>query len=204
MQARIDNATGAVIEWGAVDFVAAPGQSIVPITDPGSFPEGVPNRYVRVTSGFFVAMTLAERHAVNLTIPQRRRQRVQHAGEVTVNTNESASGGGWGDVIGLTTAEPLLSGSYEILCGFELGLVDSSGLHTSQAQLRIDSVEVALWQNARSAYNRNQYVATHVYVTGSMPTFQLRIRRLGPGPGTARARRASIVIVPSPAIDTEL
>ena len=204
ISARINNATGAVLEWGAAALVAGLGETVVPIVDPGSFPEGEPNRYVKVVAGLFFPMTLPERAAVNLAIPQRRAQRVMHVTEVMVNTNETDPGGGWGDLIALTTAQPLLAGTYEIRLGFELALVMNSIAHTAQAQLEVDGVEVGTWNNSRQAYNRCQYQDSLVFATGATPAFRLRIRRFGGGAGTARARRASLVLLPAAPILVEL
>lgn len=204
ISARINTATGAVLEWGAAALVAGPGETIVSIANPESFPEGHPNRYVKVVAGLFSPMTLPERAAVDRAIPQRRVQRVRHLAEVTVSTNETDAGGGWGNVIALTHAQPLIAGSYQVACGFELALVTGSALHTAQAQLQVDGAEVATWHNPRQAYNRCEYHDTVLHVTGAAPTFRLRIRRLGGGLGTARARKATIMLIPAAPILAEL
>jgi len=204
MNALINNATGAVLEWGAVDYVAGPGQSVATIDDAGSFPQDTPNRYVKVVSGLFVAMSPGERVAVDLTIPQRRAQRVTEPLEIQVSTNETGSGGGWGDVIAPISAQPLLAGAYQCVCGLELALLANSATHTAQARLMLNGVEVATWQNPRSAYTRFQFQDALLFATGAAPTLALQIRRFGPGAGTARARRASIVLYPAAPILAEL
>jgi hypothetical protein len=203
--ALIHDATGAVLAWGYSAFLPDAGQSVVIVTDPATYPTGgVPSLYVKVVSGLFAAMTPAEIAAVNLAIPQRRPQRVAHDPEVTAVTNQMDPGGGWVDVIGLTTAEPLLPGTYQIVCGFELAMVASSAVHTGQCRLQVEGIEVATWQNPRSAYNRCQYVETFVFELGETPSFRLQLRRFGGGVGVARARKASIVIYPSEPISAEL
>jgi hypothetical protein len=206
INALIHNATGSVLEWGAVQYVAGPGQSVVVIIDPGSFPEGEQNRYVRVAGGLFVAMTPAERAAVNLAIPQRRAQRVAHAAQVIIATGEGAPGGGWGNVIAPTTLEPLVGGAYQLVCGFELGLGVDSPSHAAQARLHVSGTEVGTWVTTRAAYTRFQLLDTFVYATGARPIVRLQIRRLGtPAPAAvARARRASIVLYPAMPILAEL
>jgi hypothetical protein len=204
INALIHNATGSVLEWGTVEYVPAAGQSVVQVFDASTFPEGEPNIYVKVLGGFFMAMNALERRAVNLAIPQRRPQRVLHEDEELVTTNETSPGGGWGDFIPLVTAEPLLAGPYQVVCGFELALLANSAVHTAQARLRIDGVEVATWQNPRSPYNRCQFIDTIAFPHGATPTFSVQIRRFGAAPGTARARRGSVLIYPAPPIAVEL
>lgn len=191
--ALINVATGAVLEWGAIEYVPGPGQAVVKILDNGmTFPARTPNHYVKVMGGFFQAMTAKERAAVDLVIPQRRAQRFVQQAETAVTTSETSPGGGWGDMIPPTAAKPLVAGPYQIVCGFELALLVNSTEHTAQARLEIDGVEVATWHNPRSAYSRCQFIETIAFAQGTKPTFRLQIRRLGVGPGTARGRRGSI------------
>jgi len=204
INALIHTATGSVLEWGAVSYVPSPGQSVMAIEDAGSFPEDTPNHYVKVVGGLFVAMSPGERVAVDLTIPQRLAQRVSEPLEIQVATNETSPDGGWGNVIAPTPCQPLLAGAYQLVCGFELALLASSATHTGQARLMLSGTEVATWQNPRSSFTRFQFADVLVFPTGASPTLALQIRRFGPGAGTARARRASIVLYPAAPILAEL
>ena len=127
-------------------------------------------------------------------------QRIQHVNEVTVSSNEGDPGGGWGDVIPFVFADPLVAGPYQVIAGLEISLMANAIAHTAQAQLLIDGAEVALWSNPRAAYNRVEFSTAYVFPSGDTPSFQLRLRRFGPGAGTARARRAQVLILPCPVL----
>jgi hypothetical protein len=205
IQALVFNVTGSVLAWGSTEFVAGPGQSVASVTDQSSFPEGQENRYVKVVSGRFVAMTPAERVAVDLALPFRRSHRVRRNSDVMVATGESSPGGGWGDFIPLTTTLPLLRGSYQVTCGFELALVGGPAVTgRAQARLEIDGVEVATWQTPRAPYHRCEFADVIVMPTDMPHTLRLQLRRFGPGPGSAHARRGGIAIAPAAPIDMEL